>query len=105
MLLARVIGTVVSTKKDEAMTGWKLLLLHPLVAEDGAPGTLRPAAQTIVAVDTLGAGQGETVLCCQGSSSRQAAGMQSLPVDAVITGIVDTVDVFNRTVHPAAKSK
>lgn len=104
MLLARVIGTVVSTKKDEGMSGRKLLLLRPLVVDDTAGAALKPAAHTVVAVDTLGAGEGETVLFCQGSSSRQAAGMQALPVDAVITGIVDSVDVAGRTVFPPAKS-
>ena len=103
MLLARVIGHVVSTKKDAAMQGRKLLLLRPLVVDEASPTELRPGANTIVAVDALGAGQGETVLFCQGSSARQAAGMQSLPVDAVIVGLVDTVDVLGRTVFPPVK--
>ena len=104
MLLARVIGTVVSTKKDEAMQGRKLLLLRPLLVDESNPAQFRPAANTVVAVDSLGAGQGETVLFCQGSSARQAAGMFSVPVDAVVTGIVDTVDVQNRTIFPEAKA-
>lgn len=101
MLLARVIGNVVSTKKDAAMQGRKLLLLRPLLVDEANPTQFRPSANTIVAVDSLGAGQGETVLFCQGSSARQAAGMQTLPVDAVVTGIVDAVDVLNRQVYPA----
>ncbi len=103
MLLARVIGHVVSTKKDEAMQGRKLLLLRPLLVDEANPTQFRPGANTIVAVDSLGAGQGETVLFCQGSSARQAAGMQTLPVDAVVVGIVDAVDVLNRTIYPEAK--
>jgi ethanolamine utilization protein EutN len=103
MLLARVIGNVVSTKKDEAMQGRKLLLLRPLLVDEANPTQFRPGASTVVAVDSLGAGQGETVLFCQGSSARQAAGMQTLPVDAVVVGIVDAVDVLNRTIYPAAK--
>jgi ethanolamine utilization protein EutN len=103
MLLARVIGHVVSTKKDAAMQGRKLLLLRPLVVDEANPTELRPGSSTVVAVDALGAGQGETVLFCQGSSARQAAGMQSLPVDAVIVGLVDTVDVLGRTVFPPVK--
>jgi ethanolamine utilization protein EutN len=102
MLLARVIGHVVSTKKDEAMQGRKLLLLRPLLVDEAHPTQLRPGASTIVAVDSLGAGQGETVLFCQGSSARQAAGMQTLPVDAVVVGIVDAVDVLNRPIYPEA---
>lgn len=101
MLLARVIGSVVSTKKDAAMQGRKLLLLRPLVVDGATSPQLQAGTGTVVAVDTLGAGEGETVLYCQGSSARQAAGMQTLPVDAVITGIVDAVDVQNRTIYPA----
>ena len=98
MLLARVIGNVVSTQKDGAMQGQKLLLLRPLLVDE--TGSFRPGPTTIVAVDSLGAGEGETVLFCQGSSARQAAGMLNLPVDAVVTGIVDNVDVNNRTIYP-----
>lgn len=102
MLLARVIGNVVSTKKDEAMQGRKLLLLRPLLVDEASQ--FRPGPNTVVAVDSLGAGVGETVLFCQGSSARQAAGMLSVPVDAVVTGIVDTVDVLNRTIYPESKA-
>ena len=103
MLLARVIGNVVATKKDEAMQGRKLLLLRPLLVDEANPTQFRLGPNTVVAVDSLGAGEGETVLFCQGSSARQAAGMLSVPVDAVVTGIVDTVDVQNRTIFPEAK--
>ena len=102
MLLARVIGTVVSTKQDDAMQGRKLLLLRPLLVDEA--GSFRPGPNTVVAVDSLGAGQGETVLFCQGSSARQAAGMLTLPVDAVVTGIVDNVDVNNRSIYPETKA-
>ena len=84
------------------MQGRKLLLLRPLVVDEA--GSLRPAANTVVAVDSLGAGEGETVLFCLGSSARQAAGMATVPVDAVVTGIVDNVDVNNRTIYPEAKA-
>ncbi|MDB6168150.1 MAG: ethanolamine utilization protein EutN, partial [Verrucomicrobia bacterium] len=59
-----------------------------------------PGANTVVAVDSLCAGQDETVLFCQGSSARQAAGMQSVPVDSVVVGIVDAVEVLSRTIYP-----
>jgi len=101
MFLARVIGSVVSTKKDEAMKGRKLVVLRPLLVDEANPAQFRSGANTVVAVDTLGAGLGEVVLFCQGSSARQASGMKSLPVDAVITGIVDAVDVLNQKVYPA----
>ena len=103
MFLARVIGQVVATKKDEAMKGRKLLLLRPLLVDEASPGQFRPGANTIVAVDTLGAGLDELVLFCQGSSARQATGMKTLPVDAVVTGNVDTVDVLNQKIYPAKK--
>lgn len=103
MFLARVIGSVVSSKKDELMKGQKLLLLRPLLVDEADPTRLRPGSNTIVALDRLGAGLDEVVLFCQGSSARQATGMKSVPVDAVIIGIVDTVDVLNKKVYPAPK--
>ena len=103
MFLARVIGSVVSTKKDEAMKGRKLVLLRPQLVDEANPARLRPGANTIVAVDALGAGLDELVLFCQGSSARQATGMKTLPVDAVIVGLVDVVDVLNHQIYPAKK--
>jgi ethanolamine utilization protein EutN len=103
MFLARVIGSVVSTKKDEAMKGRKLVLLRPQLVDEANPAQLRPGANTIVAVDALGAGLDELVLFCQGSSARQATGMKTLPVDAVIIGLVDVVDVLNHQIYPAKK--
>jgi ethanolamine utilization protein EutN len=100
MFLARVIGSVVSSKKDELMKGQKLLLLRPLLVDESDPAKLRPGSNTIVALDRLGAGLDEVVLFCQGSSARQATGMKTVPVDAVIIGIVDTVDVLNKKVYP-----
>lgn len=102
MFLARVIGHVVATKKDAAMNGRKLLLLRPLVVDEADPAHLRPGSNTIVAVDALGAGRDEIVLFCQGSSARAAEGMKTLPIDAAVIGIVDSVDVLNRRIHPPA---
>lgn len=96
MFLARVIGHVVATKKDAAMQGRKLLLLRPLVVDESDPARLRPGSNTVVAVDALGAGRDEIVLFCQGSSARAAEGMKTLPIDAAVIGIVDSVDVLNR---------
>lgn len=103
MFLARVVGSVVSTKKDEAMKGRKLILLRPLLVDEANPAQFRPGTNTIVAVDSLGAGLDEVVLFCQGSSARQATGMKSLPVDAVVVGIVDTVEVLNNKIYPSKK--
>ncbi len=103
MFLARVIGSVVSTKKDEAMKGRKLVLVRPLLVDESNPAQFRPGSNTIVAVDALGAGVDEVVLFCQGSSARQSSGMKTLPVDAVVVGIVDTVDVLNHKIYPASQ--
>jgi ethanolamine utilization protein EutN len=100
MFLARVIGHVVATKKDAAMNGRKLLLLRPLVVDESDPARLRPGNNTVVAVDALGAGRDEIVLFCQGSSARAAEGMKTLPIDAAVIGIVDSVDVINKRIQP-----
>jgi ethanolamine utilization protein EutN len=101
MFLAKVEGAVVSTKKDPGMDGRKLLMLRPQLVDEKDPGKFRPGANTIVAVDSLGAGIGEMVLFCQGSSARLATGLKEAPVDAVIIGIVDTVDVLGKAIYNA----
>lgn len=101
MFLAKVEGAVVSTKKDAAMNGRKLLLLRPQLVDDKDPTKFRPGVNTVVAVDTIGAGVGEMVLFCQGSSARLAGGMKEAPVDAVIIGIVDCVDVLGKEIYSA----
>lgn len=98
MFLARVIGAVVSTKKDETMRGRKLLLLRPMLVDEANPSQFRAGANTIVAVDSLGAGNGDLVLFCQGSSARQATGMKPLPIDAAVIGLVDTVEVMGKRI-------
>ena len=100
MFLARVIGSVVSTKKDEVMKGHKLLLLRPMLVDESDPAQFRPGSNTLVAVDAMGAGNGELVLFCQGSSARQTSGLKQLPIDAAVVGIVDSVDVMNKSVYP-----
>ncbi len=98
MFLARVEGSVVATKKDEALAGRKLLLLRPQLVDEKDPTRFRPGTNTVVAVDSVGAGLGELVLFCQGSSARLAPGMERAPVDAVIVGIVDAVDVLGKEI-------
>lgn len=88
MLLARVVGTVVATRKDERLHGRKLLVAR-LVDEQG-----QDLKGHVIAVDTVGAGFHEIVLIVQGSSARMAEGCKDMPVDAAIVGIVDTVDVI-----------
>ena len=101
MFLAKVEGSVVSTKKDPSMSGRKLLLLRPQLVDDKDPTRFRPGANTIVAVDSVGAGEGEMVLFCQGSSARLAPNLKDAPVDAVVIGIVDCVDVLGRQIYSA----
>jgi microcompartment protein CcmK/EutM len=87
MLLARVIGTVVATRKDPRLETHKLLVARSVDPSGKIEGA------HLVAVDTVDAGVGETVLIVSGSSARMATGMKDCPVDAVIVGIVDTVTV------------
>ena len=101
MFLARVEGSVVATKKDASMSGRKLLLLRPQLVDEKDPTKFRPGTNTIVAVDGLGAGIGELVMFCQGSSARLAPNLKDAPVDAVIIGIVDTVDVLGKEIYNA----
>ena len=87
MIIARILGTVVSTQKDERLRGKKLLIVRPLNLD----GTEAGSGYTI-AVDTVGAGYHERVLVVAGSSARLAEGMKDAPVDAAIVGVIDTVD-------------
>jgi microcompartment protein CcmK/EutM len=87
MLLAKVVGTVVATRKDEKLVASKLLLVRPADPRGKVEGGY------LVAIDTVDAGFGETVLIVSGSSARMAAGMKDCPVDAAIVGIVDQVEV------------
>ncbi len=87
MLIARVIGTTVSTMKDEKLSGKKLLIVRQ-TDEKGDP-----VGKPFVAVDTVDAGVGELVLTCAGSSARQTSVTKDTPVDAVIMSIVDSLEV------------
>lgn len=87
MYLAKVRGTVVSTSKDERLVGFKLLVVHRLDIDGNYAGI------PTVAVDTVGAGTGETVIVTTGSSARFGAERSSSPIDATIVGIVDTVEI------------
>jgi len=101
MFLARVEGQVVATKKDEGLSGQKLLLVRPMLVDQQNPAKFKPGQNTIVALDSTGAGEGELVLFSQGSSARMAPGLKGAPVDAVIIGIVDSVDVLGKRIFSA----
>jgi len=93
MILAKVLGTVVSTRKDPGLSGLKLLLAREV---DGA---FEPAGNMVVAVDAVGAGVGEIVLIAAGSSARLTEATQDRPVDHVICGIIDAVEIDGADVY------
>jgi ethanolamine utilization protein EutN len=93
MFLAKVTGSVVATQKVASMTGHKLLIVEPYKVDDTLRDRLVPTGRTFVVVDSLGAGLGEMVLICQGSSARLTPETEKLPVDAVVIGLVDSVDL------------
>ena len=93
MLLARVVGTVVATRKDERLLSTKLLLVRAVDPHGKAEGGY------LVAIDTVDAGFGETVLIVSGSSARMASGLKDTPVDAAIIGIVDEIELKEAPAH------
>jgi len=93
MLMGRVVGTVVSTRKDEELVGLKFLLVKQLDVE------LNELDKFVVAADAVGAGMGEVVLYASGSSARQTVQTKDRPVDATIMAIVDSYDVMGKLVY------
>ncbi len=101
MFVAKVTGSVVASTKVDSMVGHKLLIVEPYRIDPSDRKRLVTTGRTFVAVDTIGSGEGEYVLIVQGSSARLTPETKALPIDAVIIGIVDTVQldggtVFNR---------
>ena len=103
MFLGRVKGHVVATAKDPSIKGRKLLIVEPLkVAYDGdvsSGGRFEATGRAIVSMDSIGAGQEQLVLIAQGSSARMAEGLNKIPVDAVVVGIVDEAFVMGQKIH------
>src|ERR1700733_5818214 len=98
MFLAKVIGNVVATQKSPEFNGMKLLLIQPYINKDTL---LVAAGRCVRAVDSVGAGIGECVMFTQGSSARLTHNTKQAPVDAVIVGVVDSVEVAGGAVeHP-----
>jgi microcompartment protein CcmK/EutM len=87
VILAKIVGTVVATRKDPRLVSSKLLVARAVDPKGKAEGSY------LVAVDTVDAGVGETVLIVSGSSARMASGLKDCPVDAAIVGIIDTVEI------------
>ncbi len=91
MIVAKIIGTVVATRKHEKLVGHKIQVIQPL-----DPKTLEPADRPLVAVDAVGAGVGEQVIAVTGSSARRGVDGIGVPVDATIIGIIDQLEIDTR---------
>ena len=92
MILGEVVGTLVATRKEERLAGLKLQIVKVMEVD------LKDTGKFLVAADAVGAGYGEVVLCAQGSSARLTDKTKDCPIDAVIMGIVDTIEVQGETV-------
>lgn len=88
MIIGKVVGSVVSTRKNENLVGNKFLIIEPLGSMKG-PSPAKQPADRFVAIDNVGAGIGEVVLVATGSAARLGCGIETAPVDAAIVGIVD----------------
>lgn len=99
MILARVAGTVVATRKDPRLEGKKLLILK-LISPDG-----KDDGGYVISADTVGAGNRETVIAVAGSSARMAEGCKDCPVDSAIIGIVDSISLDSDASAPNRKGK
>ena len=97
MLLARVVGTVVASRKEPSLEGLKFLLLRQITADGG------DTSNFVVASDAVGAGVGEVVLYATGSSARQTKFTDKRPCDGVIMAIVDTLEVDGTVTYDKAK--
>jgi len=97
--LARVEGSVVSTAKNDRLDGFKLLLVN-LIGPD-----LKPSSNYLVAVDSVGAGEGEIVIVVRGSSARQSAQLTDVPTDSSIVAIVDAIQLKKKAVYQKNKSE
>ncbi len=91
--MGKVVGNVVSTHKDEGMVGYKLLIVQNMTLDR------KLASSYTIAIDAVGAGQGEVVIVVQGSSARLTDSTKNRPVDAAIICIVDTVEVDGRMIY------
>jgi ethanolamine utilization protein EutN len=97
VFIAKIVGSLVSTQKVDSMVGQKLLIIEPYRLNEERT-IMKTTGRTLVAVDTVGAGENEFVLIVQGSSARNTPETKSLPVDATIIGIVDSLHIDKRKV-------
>ena len=99
MTLGRVVGTIVATQKDPGLSGFKLQIVQNVDVS-----TMEPTSGFVVAVDAVGAGEGEIVLCCSGSSARMTETTEERPVDEVIVAIVDSTELNGKLVYQKSKA-
>jgi ethanolamine utilization protein EutN len=99
MFVAKVTGFLVSTQKVDSMVGYKLLIVEPYRVEPNRRESLVTTGRTFVAVDMLGAGEGDFVLITQGSSARLTPETKNLPIDTVVVGIVDKVHLEHACIY------
>lgn len=99
MFVAKVTGSLVATQKVDSIVGYKLLIVEPYRLEPQQRQSLTTTGRTFVAIDTLGAGEGEFVLITQGSSARLTPETKNMPIDTVIVGIVDQIQVGQHSVY------
>ena len=91
MFIGKIVGSVVATQKTESMRGSKLLMIEPYVIDPKTRDRLITTSRSLVAVDVVGAGEGQFVLAVQGSSARMTPETKTLPVDCTIVGVIDSV--------------
>ena len=99
MFVAKVTGSLVSTQKVQSMVGNKLMIVEPYRLNPDNRSEMISTGRTFVAVDKLGSGIGEMVLITQGSSARMTPETKEMPIDTVIVGIVDRVNVEHNCVY------
>jgi ethanolamine utilization protein EutN len=99
MFIGKVSGSVVSTQKIKTVVGSKLLLVQALTVKGDSPGELADTGRVAVAIDMLGAGEGDLVLVTQGSSARLTEGTRNMPTDAVVVGIIDAIQAGSREIY------
>lgn len=99
MFVAKVTGSVVSTEKISSMRGYKLLVVEPFRLDQDGRDKLTTTGRTFVAVDMLGAGVDDMVLIAQGSSARFTPETEKLPIDCVVIGIVDSVNIEKQEIY------
>ena len=99
MFVAKVTGSLVATQKAESLVGHRLLVVEPYRVEPNKRASLVTTGRTFVAVDVVGAGEGDLVLITQGSSARLTPETKNLPIDTVVVGIVDRVQLDSSCVY------